>query len=216
MNPVPSDDFKERVLRAAAQTPSLTRLGAWSRAFGFSILAAIPMLALLFYAGGPRHAAARPLAVTIATTIGCLMISMVATWVVSSRTQWMTGASREASWFVALGLPILYAAWIAAFHGHYEPPFERLGIRCFILTLTAAPWPFVAMVTWRKMVEPHHPRVLGAAFGAAAGMWAGLTVVLFCPLSEFGHVARGHLLPFVVLIAAGSLLGAWFFAVKSV
>lgn len=215
MNSSLPPEFKNRVLLAAAQTPSMTRTQARSRAIVYSMLASIPMFIALFIAGGPRNAAGRPFVVTVVLTVGCLLLAIGATFLSSLRSRWMTGVNRGITYFLVLGMPLLYCAWIAGFHGVFEPPFERLGIRCFFLSLCSAPWPFAVMVTWRKTIEPHHPALLGAALGAVSGAWAGLMVVLFCPLSEPGHVARGHLLPFVVLIAAGSRLGARLFAVKS-
>jgi hypothetical protein len=126
----------------------------------------------------------------------------------------MIGRGRAALWLIALGTPLLLAAWLIGWHTTYADPFERLGLRCFALTLATAPWPFAAMVASRKTIDPHHPSLLGAAFGAAAGAWAALMVVLWCPLAEPGHVARGHLLPFVVLISAGALLGRRLFGLK--
>ncbi len=215
MSPQLSPDFKGRVLLAAANSPSLTRKQAQWRAVSFSILAAIPMLSALYLAGGPEHASGRPFIVTVVLTLGCFILAIVATWLVSMKSRWMTNTPRTIALFLVLFLPILYSLWIAVFYGSFEPPFERLGIRCFILTLVSAPWPFAAMVTWRKTLELHRPGLLGAAFGAVSGTWAGLMVVLFCPLSEPGHVARGHLLPFAVLMMAGWCLGEKLFAVKS-
>jgi hypothetical protein len=43
----------------------------------------------------------------------------------------------------------------------------------------------------------------GAALGAAAGAWAGLSVFIFCPATEPRHLLVGHVLP----IAAFTLLG---------
>jgi len=212
--PIPPD-LKQKVLLAVANTPSKTRSEAHWRAAAYAFLAAIPMLALLVLAGGPGRSSGRPGVVTLAIVLGCLVISVLATWIASARTRWMLGHGRALMHFVAFGMPILYAAWIAAFHNLYEPPFERLGIRCFFLALASAPWPFLAMAKWRKLIEPHHPALLGGVFGAVAGTWAGLVVVLFCPLTDPGHVARGHLLPFVVLVAAGAQFGKRLFAVKS-
>ena len=212
--PIPPD-LKEKVLLAVANTPSKTRAQARWRAAGYTFLAAIPMLALLFLAGGPGRSSGRPRVMTLAILLGCLVISVLSTWIASARTRWMLGHGRALMHFVAFGMPILYTAWISAFYPLYEPPFERLGIRCFFVALASAPWPFMAMAMWRKLIEPHQPSLLGGVFGAVAGMWAGLVVVLFCPLTDPGHVARGHLLPFVVLIAAGALLGKRLFAVSS-
>jgi hypothetical protein len=50
---------------------------------------------------------------------------------------------------------------------------------------------------------PVASRLRGAALGAAAGAWAGLSVFIFCPATEHRHLLVGHVLP----IAAFTLLG---------
>jgi len=216
MNASIPPDLKDRVLLAVANTPSVTRSEARRRAAGYSVLAAIPMVILLFLAGGPGHAEGRPFGVTLALTAGCLIMAMGATWMAASRTRWMMGPGQLTCVFIALGLPLVYVTWIGAFHGLYTPPFERFGIRCFFLALAAAPWPYAAMAMWRKLIEPRHPALLGGVFGAVAGAWSGLVVVLFCPLSEPAHLARGHWLPFVVLVAAGSRIGSRLFGIENI
>lgn len=217
MTPAAPADLKRRVLAAAAEEPSLTRPEARYRAVVASLLASIPMAAALLIAGGPGHAEGRPLTVTILQSIGCAALAAFVTWAAGSRAH---GIARPRSrrvelWLLAIGAPLLLAVWICAFHSAYQAPFERLGVRCFALALVTAPWPFAAMVMWRKVIEPHRPALLGAALGAASGLWSGLMVILWCPLSDPGHVARGHLSPFILFVGLGAILGARLFRVKS-
>ena len=50
---------------------------------------------------------------------------------------------------------------------------------------------------------PVASRLRGAAVGAAAGAWAGLSVFVFCPAVEYRHLLVGHVLP----IAGFTLVG---------
>jgi len=54
---------------------------------------------------------------------------------------------------------------------------------------------------------PHRPWLVGGALGAVAGSWAAIVVELWCPLADPGHVAVGHVLPLLVLVGVGALLG---------
>jgi len=59
------------------------------------------------------------------------------------------------------------------------------------------------LVALRRAV-PVSVRLRGAALGAAAGAWAGLALLFFCPAAEPLHLLVGHSLP----VAAATLLGA--------
>jgi hypothetical protein len=214
MQGMPSD-LKLRVLEARRRTPSMTRSQSRERAIAAAGASALAMIGVLALAGGPGHAHGRPFAATAAISLGCFAIAVLATWGTTSRTKRMLTRGRALLWLIALGTPVLLAGWLMLWHPSYDDPFERLGTRCFLLSLATAPWPFAAMVASRKTIDPHHPGLLGAAFGAVSGAWAGLMVVLWCPLAEPGHVARGHMLPFVVLVTAGALLGRRLFGLKS-
>jgi hypothetical protein len=214
MQSIPSD-LKQRVLEARRRTPSMTRPQSRARTLAGAALAALALIGALYIAGGPGHAEGRPLAMTVAISLGSAAIAALATWGAASRTRWMLGRGRATLWIIALGTPVLLAAWLICWHAAYVDPFERLGARCFLLTLATAPWPFAAMVASRKTIDPRHPGLLGAALGAAAGAWAGVMVDLWCPLAEPGHVARGHVLPFVVLVPVAALLGRRLFSLKS-
>jgi hypothetical protein len=43
----------------------------------------------------------------------------------------------------------------------------------------------------------------GAAIGAAAGAWAGLSVFIFCPSDDLRHLFIAHILPIVAFTVLG-------------
>ncbi len=91
---------------------------------------------------------------------------------------------------------------------------ERVGFKCFALTLAAAALPLVALTALRRASNPVHPRARGAALGAACGACAAVVVVLWCPLVEMRHAVVGHVLPVVVLVALGAFGAAPFLAIR--
>jgi hypothetical protein len=86
-------------------------------------------------------------------------------------------------------------------------PWHTPGLRCFGLMLLFAGGPLSALFFLRRGVDPVHPRLLGAALGAASGAYAGVLVDLWCPSTELSHLLLGHVGPFAVLVLAGAWLG---------
>jgi hypothetical protein len=79
------------------------------------------------------------------------------------------------------------------------------GMRCLIvasIVITAALTGFLFAL---RRAVPVAVRRRGGALGAAAGAWAGLALLLFCPAAERLHLLVGHSLP----VLAATLLGAW-------
>jgi hypothetical protein len=68
--------------------------------------------------------------------------------------------------------------------------------------------PLVTFLIARRGSDPVHPRSLGAALGAASGLWAATLVDLWCPVAYPSHVVLGHVLPALLLAGAGAALGA--------
>lgn len=209
----PSADLKARVLAAAAARPVPAR-GTRRARWALLALAAIEALIVLYASGGPRHADGRPAPLGSMIALGCAALATVATAAVYSRARSMLGPRSAVLWIVTLGTPFAIAAWTLAWHVSYVDPFERLGVRCFAMSVGTAPWLFAALVALRRRVDPLHPRLFGAALGTIAGAWAGVVVVLWCPLADPGHVIRGHLTPFIVLSLAGAWLGKRLFDVR--
>ena len=165
-------------------------------------------------AGGISHTAGRPLAITLAMGGGWGAASGLLTWLVLTRgTSTLT---RYPTWLAAAALlaPVVLLLWMRAFYGTYAEPFQRVGYRCLTYTLIMAATPLAAFMRFRRGVEPRRPSALGAAAGAACGGWAGVVVDLWCPLTDPSHALVGHVLPLVLLIAVGALVGSRLLGVR--
>jgi hypothetical protein len=104
--------------------------------------------------------------------------------------------------------PLAAYLWICAFHGTYVEPYQRVGYRCLGYTIAIAATPLATFLRLRRGAEPRRPSTVGAAAGAASGALAGVLVDLWCPLTAPAHVVVGHVLPLVVLIGVGAVVGS--------
>jgi hypothetical protein len=77
------------------------------------------------------------------------------------------------------------------------------GLRCLAIAATVGLLVLASFSAALRRSAPVASVLRGAALGSAAGAWAGLSVFVFCPASELGHLLVGHVLP----IAAFTLLG---------
>ena len=77
------------------------------------------------------------------------------------------------------------------------------GLRCFAIAATVGLFVLSSFTAALRRSAPVASRLRGAALGAAAGAWAGLSVFVFCPATDLRHLLVGHVLP----IAAFTLLG---------
>jgi hypothetical protein len=199
--------LKNRVLDAARQVPSPPRTDRLPSVGNGAALAALAMLGVLFLAGGPGHASGRPASVGAWVVVGLATLAALVTWLVIPPRRSMLPPPTSRLLAIVVGVPLVVAAWSIAWHAAYDDPFTRTGLRCFALTVAAAPWPFAALLLAGPRFAPDRPWLVGGALGAAAGVWAAIVVELWCPLADPGHVAIGHALPLVALVAAGALLG---------
>jgi hypothetical protein len=205
--PPNAPDLKDRVLaaarlRTAPTRPEVRRRQAWRVA-----QAAAAMAAVLSIAGGPAHASGRPEAVGSWILVGMAALALAASRLALPPRGSMLPPPAWRLAAIAIGVPVVVAAWLIAWHTAYDDPFTRFGLRCFAFTAAAAPMPFVALLAFAPGFAPVRPRLVGAALGAAAGAWATVVVELWCPLADPAHVLVGHALPLVVLAAAGALAG---------
>jgi hypothetical protein len=199
--------LKDRVLKAARQRPSPTRAARPLTGGAVAALAGMAMMVVLFLWGGPASTTGRPAQVGAWVVVGLAALAMLATWLALPSRRSMLPAPDSLLLAVAIGVPVVVAAWLLAWHATYADPYTRFGYRCFALTLSAAPWPFAALLAVGPRLAPSRPWLVGAAVGAVSGAWAAVVVELWCPLADPGHVAVGHLLPLLVLVAVGALLG---------
>jgi hypothetical protein len=199
--------LKDRVLEAIRRHPAPPRPAQpWPSSLP-AALAALAMAGVYLAWGGPSNAWGRPAAVGAWMVAGMAALALTVTWLAlpSRRSMLPPPASRLLA--IAVGVPLVVGVWLLAWHSTYEDPFVRFGYRCFALTLAAAPWPFAALLAAGPRLVPDRPWLVGGALGAVSGAWAAIVVELWCPLADRGHVVVGHLLPILVLVVAGALLG---------
>jgi len=208
------DRMRELVLQAARAGPPARHSRRGRRLAVLSGLAAAAMVAVLYLWGGPGHAVGRPAPTGAAIVAGMAALALVATWLALPPARSMLGPRTTRLLAIAIGVPVLVAAWLLGWHAFYDDPNVRTGFRCFSLTLAAAPWPFVALVFASHRRDPRHPMLSGAALGAAAGAWAAVVVELWCPLADPSHVAVGHVAPLLALCGLGAFLGARLFSLR--
>ena len=209
-----ADALKARVLAAAAARPSPTRSEGRKRVLAMLLVSVALALGLFQAAGGMDHSAGRPLSATVLIAGGWGLFTALLSCVVLWRGRSTMGRAPIVVLLAALITPITLVAWVHFFHGSYVEPFSRVGWRCGAYHLVMAVLPMTALIAYRRGSEPRHPWALGAAIGALCGAWAGELVDLWCPLTNLPHLLVGHVVPLVLLIAAGALLGSQMLGVK--
>jgi hypothetical protein len=200
-----TSSMKRTVLAAARLRPSPPRRRRPPAALSV-VVAAFAMAAVYALWGDRGHGGGRPLAVGAWIVVGLAALALTVTWLVLPPRRSMLPPPTARLLAVAVGVPVVVGAWLVGWHATYADPFTRLGLRCFVLTLALAPWPFVAIAAAARRAFAHRPWIVGAALGSAAGGWAAVVVEIWCPLADPQHVAIGHVAPLVVLVAAGALL----------
>ncbi|HVU01525.1 MAG TPA: NrsF family protein [Polyangiaceae bacterium] len=214
----PSADLRARVLAAASQEPTPTRAAIVAR--NLALLASgIVVPLLVFVSWGGIRSAPRPNTLVWETASGAFAVALTAAILALSRGRSMLGRPGVALISLALGTPVVLFAWKVFFSSRYpgmmvEWP-ERPGLRCLTLSCLTAAWPLVAAVTARRGSDPTHPRLTGAAIGAAIGAGVWVLVDLWCPVAYVPHLFVGHVLPFALCTAAGTLLGHFVIALRA-
>jgi hypothetical protein len=103
----------------------------------------------------------------------------------------------------------IYAAlvMINPIHAHDPTPggvaISALGLRCLALSAIVGVLVLASLLLALRRSVPVSSRVRGAAVGAAAGAWAGLSVFIFCPSDDPRHIFIGHVLPIVLFTVLG-------------
>jgi hypothetical protein len=212
-------DLKAKVLASVLETRPQPRRW-WGPTALFVIPTSAAVAISLFVAtDGLHHGAGRPAWVLVSTVLGWVAVAALATWLAFDRGRSAVGRARVWLLVTALATPALLFV-IALVWSESLPDLaawwpERLGLKCFGLTLAMAAWPLVGMALVRRGSDPVHPGVTGAALGAASGAWAGVVVDVWCPVMHPAHVAIGHILPIVILSLFGLALGRRVIAMRS-
>jgi hypothetical protein len=207
------------VLEAARREPVRTRAQGL-RFTTLTLLAGFGAPVLLSWILGCPNHRARPIAyeVLIIATFG--ITAALASWAGVARGRSMLGHPPLWRVLVAVVTPatLLVLALIAAVMW----PETQLGpdgwgdvATCLFFTPLFALGPLVAFTVVRRRSDPVAPGLSGAAIGAAAGAWGAVGISLHCKHVTPMHVASGHVLPVVLLMLLGILLGQQVVALRT-
>jgi hypothetical protein len=147
----------------------------------------------------------------VASAMSWAAVAILSLWGALGRGRGASWRSRSALLACALGTPaVLFGIMMAL--GSLDPAMmeihpEKWGRMCLPLTLAVAAFPTLALQYARRESDPVHPALSGAALGSACGAAAGVMVELWCPVSTARHIALGHILPILLLVFVGALMG---------
>ena len=207
----PPASLRAKVLEHATKNPSPTRDALRKRtAFWLALGLSLPV-ALLALVGGVQRGPRPPLLLA-ATATGALGLSLIALGTAFGYGGRSLGRPRLQLLSSALLLPLLLVLWklgcSSAFPGMTQAWPTHPGLRCFGLSLLLGLAPLIAFLAARRKSDPVHPVTLGAALGAAGGLWGASFVDLWCPAGYPLHVILGHALPSLLLATLGGWVGA--------
>jgi negative regulator of sigma F NrsF-like protein len=217
-SPVPPAELRARVLEAALREPARSREhGARHRALvvglGFMVLVVIAV------AIGP-HLGQRPSTYIVALDVPWMLLAIGATWTGFGRGRSMIGRPALAKTAVVALTPIALAAtglvaarmWPQTWQDA-SGPFE--AARCMLVTFALAAGPLAAFAGLRRQSDPINPGLGGAALGTAAGAWGAVALVILCAFARPSHLLIGHVLPVLMIAAAGAFVGSRALAIRA-
>lgn len=210
-------DHKARMLAALAKQPSPTREAAANRG-RIAWLAGIALALVLFGASGFRLGT-RPIAFVAVSAAGWAVLGVLALVFSYGRGGSMLGRDPRMLRVVVAGAPaalVWMLACIALWPEADDADAPRIAhVACFVYSLFIAAGPFAAMAWIRRGSDPVKPRLTLAAYGAAAGLLAGVLMDVHCAYANVEHVLLGHVLPVAGFAALGFLLGNKILGVRS-
>jgi hypothetical protein len=173
----------------------------------------------LFFAMGGLDVRSRP-SELVAFTVGISLAFALALTQLTARSRWkiaapsMLGPPRQL--LIALGMVTAPALAVVAFAAAAlwpEQAAEEVRIQthlaCGAMTLAQGALPLVVFLVLRRGTDPVHPVLTGAALGLASGAWAAALAYLRCPHVAAVHCVGAHVVPTVLFIAVGAVLGRW-------
>lgn len=207
---MPSEDLKARLLAAVEEAPASTRSSESKRAVVLVTTAVLVSVAVFLALGGVRITG-RPAALLIGTVAGTATIAALTIWVAVGRGGAMLGRAR--SWIVAAVImsPLALLAWKIYWSSQFDHGLaawpSRLGLRCLGMSVSLGALPLVALLFTRRGTDAVHPGHAGMGIGVALGLAVATFVDAWCPVAYLPHLLLGHILPLVLLGAAGLWLG---------
>lgn len=210
----PSPEIKQRIFAQLSRHPSRTRAQGQKRAFWSYAAAALACLLVFQAFGGIEHSSGRPLRYTLLIALGSGLVALGVSRFALSRSPALMARPRAIAWLIVAGVPLVTLLWLGAWNGHYSEPMQRIGFRCLALALSTGGVLLAVALFIQKRTLPGATGVIGAAVGAACAAWAAIFVVLWCPLTNAPHACVGHVLPTLLLSAAGAVFGSRILALR--
>jgi hypothetical protein len=210
------DPIRDKLLEELRNQPSPTRKEVRLRN-ALLLLSAVAVPLAVWWSQGGVRIQSRPVWYVVGTTIGWIVVAAWAVWGSLSPGPSMLGRGRRwMKWIILLTPTVLFLwmlGWDLVDTDRLAPWPDRWGKKCLNLTMLLGAWPVIALVWMRRGSDPLHPGARGAAIGAAVGCSSGVLVDLWCPITDPSHMLLGHILPLMILSAAGLLLGKWLLGV---
>jgi hypothetical protein len=211
------DQLRAQLLERVGREHTPTRAQVARRqVVGTAVLVLIP--ALVFYLFGGVRASPRPPELVLETALGSAILAAGIAALGLRRGRSMLGRPR--SWLIALVLltPVALFTWRVLASSRYPDMMvqwvERPGLRCLLLSCSLSVAPLAGVLWMRRGQDPIQPHLSAAGMAAAIGAGTWVFVDLWCPVSYVPHLLLGHVLPLLLLITAGALVGGRLLSVR--
>jgi hypothetical protein len=214
-----SPDVRARILAVARREPAASRAEGSRRRARVVTVGVLAWFVVLLAIDRPGLRG-REVLPMVALSGLWLLIGAAAAWLGIARGRSMLGRGRAERLAVVVLTPLALLGSALAVRALVPPlPVDVTGLSthllCVLGTSLFAVGPlFAAILLWRAS-DPIAPGWAGAAIGAAAGAWGALGIELHCGHTAVLHVVLGHVLPVVLLSAAGAAIGHWAVAIRS-
>lgn len=216
----PPADLRARLEAAIAKQPSPTRASYTSRRAIAVVVAAALSLGLVALTGGVQHGARTPLLLWGVVAGWALVVAVAGAVALGRRS--MIGPPTAVLLGVAAALAPALLGWFVLVHEVIAPPAlpePRLPfaahVGCLVMTVVLSIGPVAALAFLRRGSDATHPRATGAVLGGLAGGIGSVLIDVHCPVGELGHVVLGHIVPVVVLLGVGALVGRRVFGLRA-
>lgn len=213
----PSADLRARVLAAAKAIPAATRPDHRRRIALLSVGSALATTVLFFGMGGFARGV-RPTELVVFTAGSALLAALVMTRLSGAGSSML---GRPRAWLIVatvLLAPVLACAAFATTMIWPELAREEVPAgahaACAAVTLVQGALPLAALLWPRRESDPVHPAITGASLGMTAGAWTATMAYLRCPHVPADHCIIAHVVPTLLLTAAGAVLGRWLLRVR--
>jgi hypothetical protein len=211
-------EVRAKVLSAARQVPSPTRSSLRIRT-SILLFSAVALSLGIFFAYGGIRPTARPPHLIAETALGALSVASVVGFFALGRGRSMLGRSEKWLLWASLLTPLALLALKVGISARYPDMMRiwphRVGFRCLRLSFLMGVFPLAALMVVRRNSDPVHPRLTGAAMGTAVGAGSWLLVDLWCPVAYVPHLLLGHVLPLVMAIVVGAVVGGRVVALRA-